>query len=221
MHQINLTVPHTLTSQPPSSLQCACCYPITIPAGYRCSTVKFRPRGNGGGCPECQPQAVQQQQQQQEQQQEQQPLQQQAPPVEPHVPLVEQQDPPVEPEALAAACPRTPPPDWWRSQMAAKFAECVFLLGMLPSAWDHHVFESLECKDRFPTTKPAQWLAAIPFLESALEEGGAIRAHFKALKTGAAKVALPPEGAAGSGAGRSKRKRGGPSGGGVFKGVGE
>ena len=130
--------------------------------------------------------------------------------------------PPI-PDPLEALATDVPPPVWWRSEMAARFAECLYLLGMIPSAWDHHVFDSLECQSRFHSTTPAEWKQAIPFLESLLQDGGAIRAHFKALKSGAAEVALPPEGSGGGVGGRRKRKRDGASGsgGGVFKGVAE
>ena len=87
--------------------------------------------------------------------------------------------------------------------MDEKFAEVLYLADPCkephPNGYcDRDAFDSIACKQRFPGIQVQQMMTeAAAHIDSQLEPGGSIRAHWKRLKAGTAQIVDPP---------RSKRK---------------
>ena len=88
-------------------------------------------------------------------------------------------------------------PAWWKKGMDERFAEVLYLTDRdtvpVPNYYnDRLAFGSIECEVRFPGISKAQMLTeAAHYIDEQIEPGGAIIAHWRKLKAGAA-VVMPP-----------------------------
>ena len=104
-------------------------------------------------------------------------------------------EPPAPLPPIPEAAQQPSPPSWWEcGRYDELFAEVLYVLEQRPPEINHYVFNSHECAARFADVPRAHWLEAttLAYLEHAFSTlDGAIRLHFKALRSKRARVAPP------------------------------